>query len=108
MFEVPPPADVTNLKSDFYYFADLGEVYLQFECNRATLDSLVASQGMTAVSYPSQVLSESPGWWIPSPNTTWSECYEADLSGRDFASEDAILIYNSQTGQANYHWLGID
>lgn len=107
-FGVSLTADVLDIKSDLYYFADYGEVYLQFECNRTTLDSLVASRNMTVDSAPSAIWSDPPKWWNPGPVSAWPECYKTEISSKGFASEEAILIYDLNTRQANYYWSGID
>jgi energy-coupling factor transporter transmembrane protein EcfT len=107
-FGTPPAADILNINSKLYYFADYGEVYLQFECNRDTLDSLIASKNMDVDSAPKAIWSDPPKWWNPGPVASWPECYRSDQSIKGFASEEAILIYDLKTKQANYYWSGID
>ncbi len=107
-FGVHPSADVSDLKSRLYYFADTGEVFLQFKCNKATLDSLIASKGMAIDPAPKSVWDETPQWWLPGLGADWSECYSTENSTKGFAQEEAVLIYNPNTKQANYYWRGID
>lgn len=107
-FGIPPSADVTDLKSKLYYFADKGEVFLQFKCSRETLDSLIASQNLKMHADPQMLWSDEPDWWGLGDGLSPREYYKSGVSRKGFMSEDTILIYNANTKQANYYWSGID
>ncbi len=107
-FGNPPPADVVDIKSELYTFADSGHVFMQFKCDRATIDLLIASQSMTIDPNPQIIWDEEPDWWLLGSARTWPECYRSEVNKKGFATEEAVLIYDLNTKQANYYWYGID
>jgi uncharacterized membrane protein YidH (DUF202 family) len=109
-FDMPPTADVVDLRSEMWVFADSGHVYLQFTCEPATVATLTASVGVTRTSPNDSLIARdgSPVWWNPPLQTSSVEYYHSALPRFDFASEEAFMAYDRTTQQVNYYWSGVD
>lgn len=117
-FGSPPSADVINIKSSYYYFADTGITYLKFNASPSTISRLTAKgwtrlkgQGLkdASASYNTNVSGEdeTPNWYKPTVTKT-TVIYTAKKRFGDFATEDETLIYDGATHEAYYDFLGID
>lgn len=115
-FNEAPSADVSEIQSDSWSFADEGHVYLRFHASDQTFHRILPKQ-LTKASYeqyrrqmPISNLS-LPNWWIPPAETT-SEIYllrdYGSVSGKGFASETTLMTYDHGTSTVEYYYLGID
>jgi hypothetical protein len=115
VFGFSPSADVTNIKSTYYYFADTGEFYLRFNASPQTINKIVRL-GFTR--HPRSELSPEdssglddqgpPAWWKP-VQTKSTRYYQARKRIGDFSTmEEEWLCYDASTQLAYYHYIGID
>ncbi|MHB1465324.1 MAG: hypothetical protein ACYCXU_09485 [Thermoleophilia bacterium] len=115
-FQEPPSADVTEIQSDSWSFADSGHVYLRFQASDQTFQHILPKQ-LVRVSYE-QYMRRMPGtnlsppeWWIQ-PSETTSEIYLLNDSGsgggKRFATETTLMTYDERTTTVEYFYMGID
>ena len=114
-FREAPSADVRNVKSKNWGFADSAHVFLRFEASPDTFRRIVP-QGMQKVTFaeyqkrmPGSNVS-APDWWAPPTESTSEILLRVPDwgSGRRFASERELLTYDPSTQTAMYFFLGID
>lgn len=113
-FGTPPPADVTDIQSHDWYFADSGLTYLKFKASPTTIKKLttkdwhqLSGKKLDEVNFVYMVNDDKPLWWHPR-KTSSSQIYKGSLHSHDFATVDEMLIYNPKTQQAYYRFVGID
>ena len=117
-FGVAPSADVTDIRSKYYYFADTGTTFLKFKASPSTIDKLTA-KGWTRLKYQEQLEAhasddantpaddDTPNWFKPDL-TESTVTYVSEHRIGDFASESETLTYNPATRLAYYDFVGID
>ena len=113
-FGSAPTQDVTALQSNLYSFADSGRTFLKFQAASATIDKLTKKPWKPLRGQPWQDEdfqffqgSDTPTWWKPS-KAKGTQIFVAENRFKYFASENEILIYEPQTGQTYYAFIGID
>ena len=114
-FREPPSADVRNIKSKSWGFADSAYVFLRFEASPETFRRIVPQemQKVTFAEYQKRMASSNasaPEWWAPPTESTAEIFLRAPDwgSGRRFASEREVMTYDPLTQTAMYFFLGID
>ena len=113
-FGTPPPADVTDLQSQYWYFADTGSTYLKFKTSPATIKKLTANnwhqltkEKLKGENFENLESDDTPSWWKPR-KTSSTLVYTASMRFNDFASEEETLIYDPANQQTYYTFIGID
>jgi hypothetical protein len=114
-FRQPPSADVRNIKSKNWGFADSAHVFMRFETSPDTFRRIVPEemQKVTFAEYQRRMPGSNvsaPEWWAP-PTERTSEIFLRVPewgSGRRFASESELLTYDPSTQTVMYSFLGID
>lgn len=111
-FGSAPSSDVTNIQSNYYYFADTGTTFLKFKASPATIAKLTA-KGWTRLNAQGNqnagphTGTQTPEWYKPKITDT-TVIYTAEKRIGDFASESETLVYDRVTKQAYYDFVGID
>ena len=118
-FGAEAAAQVTNIQSDVYWFADTGSVFLRFHTTQQQFLAMVP-EGMERKN-SEQVDREtpsgndsSPKWWDYRLQPDWIyffrlHTHEANKPGRKgFYFEVEIYAYNPNEQAAYYSFLGID
>jgi hypothetical protein len=113
-FGSQPPADVKNLQSSYYSFADTGTTFLKFNASPSTIRTLTAQKWVRLTGQElqderfSNFLSEAtPSWWAPRKSKSTS-VYTARNRFGGFAGESEVLTYDAATKQAHYAFIGVD
>ena len=110
-----PSADVVNIRSKVWSFADSAEVYLQFQASPETFHRLMP-KGLTRLGtgkYNNDmggVDRDWPDWWR-SMDPAISEIYVLETNfgeGKKFATERILMMYDPQRRVVQYHYLGVD
>ncbi|MCX6854953.1 MAG: hypothetical protein NTV80_08625 [Verrucomicrobia bacterium] len=116
---VPPPASVSDIESDIYWFADTGSVYLRFKISESDFRKIVpsdlAQRTMQKMKedVPTELGAESPKWWTYEYKNDWiyllRDTSNSGSPGRKgFYSETEYFAYDPKTEIAYYRFLGID
>jgi hypothetical protein len=112
-FPVSPPVVVYHAHSQA--LGDSGEAFFHFHANPATVQQIVA--GWSEGGEPMSTNVEPPGWWQPrlsgtrqyfQPFSHGSSAAATSPAPKRFSSEDRWLIYDPQTGDVWYRFVGID
>jgi hypothetical protein len=113
-FGSQPPADVTNMQSSYYCFADTGTAFLKFNSPPVTVGKLTAKgwvrltgQKLRAENFSNFTGEGTPSWWKPNKSKTTS-VYAAENRFGNFAGEYEVLTYDAVTKQVHYAFIGID
>jgi hypothetical protein len=113
-FGTPPPADVTNLQNQYWYFADTGSTYLKFKTSPTTIKKLTANdwhpltgEKLKSTDFENLETDDTPSWWKPR-KTSSTLVYTASMRFDDFANEEETLIYDPVNEQAYYEFVGFD
>lgn len=113
-FGVQPPADVTNMQSSYWCFADTGTAFLKFNTSPRTVNKLTAKgwvrltgQKLQEESFSNFLGAETPSWWKLSKSKS-TLVYTAENRFRSFAGESEVLTYDANTKQVHYAFIGID
>ena len=94
---------------------DSGEAFFHFHADPATVKRIVA--GWSERGEPTSTNVEPPDWWQPRLSGTRQYFLRSGNGGsgaatgpiaQAFASEDRWLIYDPQTGDVWYRFLGVD
>jgi len=120
-FGTAPSAQISELKSDLYWFADTGSVYLRFKTIPEEFQRLIPEGLAKATQKEISDLSlfyqdGSPSWWNCQVNAHWIYYLREDHrhgskdgpSKKGFYSETEIFAYDPETQTAYYHFSGID
>ncbi len=117
-FGVKPAADVTDIQSDLYWFADTGSTYLKFRTTEDRFRSLLASDlsPITPEELGNYGLagSSTPDWWdLKNDAEGWLYYFREhnhadDVADSMFAAEWELMAYDPGTGFVYYHFIGID
>ena len=114
-FREPPSADVRNIKSKGWGFADSAHLFLRFQASPETFRRIVPKemQKVTFAEYQKRMPGSNvsaPDWWAPPTENTpeiflrlpdWG-------NGQSFASESELMTYDPATQTAMYFFVGID
>lgn len=113
-FGSQPPADVTNMQSSYYCFADTGTTFLKFDTSPATFSKLtgkgwtrLSGQKLQDESFSFFEDEQTPIWWKPG-KTKATIVYTAEKRFGNFAGEREVLTYDTVSKQAYYAYIGID
>lgn len=113
-FGSQPPADVTNMQSSYYSFADTGTAFLKFNTSLTTVSKLtgkgwtrLSGQKLQDESFSFFTGEQTPNWWRPT-KTKATIIYTAEKRSGNFASESEVLTYDTVSKQAYYAYIGID
>lgn len=113
-FREPPTADVTDLRTSYWCFADSKQVFMAFHATQETVQRIVPARArrMKFKDYHERRMldvHEAPSWWR-SPTTT-SEIYLANSvedAAQSFASETTLITFEASTGTVMYFFQGVD
>jgi len=118
-FRVAPTNKITNIKSDLYWFADTGSVYLQFTTPEDEFQRLIP-EGLSKRTMqqmkeevPMDLGAEKPSWWTYETRSDWLYFLRLDSGGnkpskRGFYSETEYYAFDPKSQTAYYRFLGID
>jgi hypothetical protein len=109
-FGEKPNADVVNIRSKVWSFADEGDVYLQFQAPPETFHHLMQKRLKGPVANSPYLIdgSDRPNWWR-SVDPANSEIYVWRNPGEGrFASETILMTYEPRDRIVQYHYVGID
>jgi len=115
-FGEKPTADITNIKSKVWSFADEADVHLQFQASPATFNHLLPKdlKQVTLEEYKTKMPDigghEWPAWWRPVDESD-SEIYLLNTEfgkGKKFATETTLITYDAKSKVVQYFYMGID
>lgn len=107
-FGFPPTEPVTDLKSDYSYWADSGHTFLRFKAPSIIIKKIV-SRGLQTTKFPTIPASNVPmPLWFIVPDGKHVTYYAGNFKGRDFANESEFLAYDTISQTAFFCFLGID
>jgi hypothetical protein len=111
-FGSPAGAKVTQIRSRTASSTDSHEQFLRFHAPPPAIASIVSTrfQRSTADDCRQKSLQwkdDAPPWWSPSASPQ-AECYTAEPYDDGFAWTAACLVYDPSTGDAHFHYVGID
>jgi hypothetical protein len=111
-FGEKPSADIVNIRSKAWSFADSADVFLQFQTTPETFHRLIPKElkRFNGNSRHGSIDHDWPTWWRSIDPAT-SEVYilETDFGeGKRFATETIIMMYDPQNRIVQYHYQGID
>lgn len=112
VFGAKPTADVSEIHSSTWSFADSGYVLLRFKANRTTFDRIRPKELSTTTREelrPSSASGGKPAWWRePSDRALIYAGATGFGKGKEFASEWVEMHYEETIGTVFYSYLGID
>ena len=110
-FGVPAGAEVTHIRSRTASSTDSHEQFLRFHAPPATIAAIVRARfkRSSAADCRQEWLrrDDAPEWWTPS-FTSQAECYTADPYDERLMANAAWLLYDRSTGEAYFHYLGVE
>lgn len=118
VFEAEAPTDVKDIKSDLFWFADSGTTYLKFNTTEERFKSLIPDD--LSQTTPEELSRFGFGsgdrieWWDfrkDAPNWIYyfrEHGHNDRVSGSNFAAEWELMAFDPETGNAYYHFTGID
>lgn len=98
-FGFEPPADVSNIKSEYSSFADSGCAFLMFKASPATIERIVTAHSLHEVPasfFPNSNI-EPPKWWAP----------PLDNDVVRYGGGQEVLIYDKSSDTVYYHSIEI-
>ena len=115
-FGVPPAPVVADIKSDVYWFADTGSIYLRFKTTeddfrKLKLKGLVErTMDKMKEEVPFEIGSKAPVWWTYEYRTDWIYLLRQGSYAKQngFISETEYFAYDRKNQLAYYLFLGID
>ena len=118
-FGEAPSDAVADLKSETYWFADTGSIYLRFMTNEHEFRRLVPSRLELRTTTemqentPHEIGSEPPPWWSYRIDNDWiyylRENTDRGSTGKSgFAGEMEYFAFDPMEEYAYYKFLGID
>jgi hypothetical protein len=110
-FGFPAGAEVTQIRSRTSDSTDSHEQFLRFHGPPRTIAAIVRTRfkrsNVDDCRHALVRREGAPPWWTPSP-APQAECYLADPYDQRLASNRASLLYDPATGQAHFHYHGVD
>lgn len=105
-------AELTQIRSRTASSTDFHEQFLRFHAPPQTIAAIVRTRFKRATADDCrqkwrQWKDDAPVWWTPS-QAPQAECYTADPFDQRLASNAAWLLYEPTTGQAHFHYHGVD
>ncbi len=118
-FGEQPSDAISDIKSDYYWFADTGSIYLRFRTSASEFHRLIpdglTSRTMFAMQSdsPGELGFQAPSWWTYTFNQNWIYFLRDDFNRRSpgkigFYSETEYFAYDPKEKLAYYRFLGID
>lgn len=111
-FGIAAGAEVTQIRSRTASSTDSHEQFLRFHAPPSTIAALIRTRfkRSTADDCRQESLQwkdDAPVWWAPSV-APQAECYTAEPYDQRLASNGAWLLYDPSTGEAHFHYHGVD
>ena len=111
-FGFPAGAEVTQIRSRTASSTDSHRQFLRFHAPPQTIATIVRTRFKRATMEDCrgewlQWKDDAPDWWTPSASPQ-AECHEADPYDDRLSSNSAWLLYDRATGEAHFHYLGVD
>lgn len=114
-FGFPASPKVVVHDSSTWGFGDSGRTFLYFTADSPTVQRIVS--GLREGGTPTITNLESPSWWKPRLGGTRQYTHDTFLGGgrasttlpsKGFSSESRWLIYDAQSGEVWFRYIGID
>ncbi len=111
-FGIPAGAEVTGIRSRTTSSTDSHEQFLRFHAPPATVAAITRTRFRRATADECrqewrQWNGDAPEWWKPSM-TPRADCYIAEPYDKRLAFNAAWLLYDSVTGEAHFHYAGVE
>jgi hypothetical protein len=111
-FGAPAGAEVTQIRSRTVSSTDSHEQFLRFHAPPPAIAAIVRTRLKRSTvddcrQESLQWKDDAPAWWRLSP-TPQAECYTAEPYDRRMESNAAWLLYDRSTGEAYFHYQGVD
>ncbi len=111
-FGVRAGHEVTGIRSRTTSSTDAHEQFLRFEAPPSTLAPLVRTRFKRSPVEDCQQewlkqKDDAPEWWTPSL-TPQAQCYIAEPYDQRLMWNTAWLLYDAATGEARFHYVGVE